>query len=849
MRKRVISLLLSAVLLLGMVSMTAPTVAAKSEMKVSEPLIDLIKSLEGFAQFPYPDGGQYSVGYGSRVEGQDLVKYQKYGITVAEADALLRVYVNEFEGYVNKFADKYNLTLSQNRFDALVSLTYNVGNSWINNDTNFRKAVINGYTGNDFLYAITQWCMMDSKVSTNLIKRRLSEANIYLNGVYSKNVASNYSYVIFDCSDCSCAVRVQGYNAFLTDSVRPVPGKSGYTFLGWYDSNGKWVTTLDNSTRGKTLVPRWQKDSESVDQDGNVVGQKTNYERYVSAAESLIVRQTPSADAKQTGTLKANQKVTIVAEYVDSQDIKWGKLSTGGWINLSAGTSNEVVVGEAITPVTVTVKQSGVNIRSGPGTNNTKLTTSVKGEKLEIIAIAQGGIYMWGKSEKGWICLDYTNFSEVYKGEQTDEEPVAAGVIVNCSAVNVRKGAGTSNAKIGKIAAGTVINIYETKKVGTQKWARCDEGWVCMDYVELIEKVPEETQKPEEETPDAEKPDQKPEEDKPETSTEVTGSITASSLYIRSGAGTSYKAVGAYKNGDKITILETKSVGTSKWARTEKGWISMKYVKLDNPDAVLPGSGSDSTGNSGSAGTTTPDKNETVKQTGVIINTNQVNVRAKAGVDNAKVGTYLRGDRVNIYETTTCNGAKWARTDKGWVHMFYIKVTVSAPVPETPGTNSPSVDTPSVDTPSTENPPAQPDGGGTGGSGSAQGGVRIGRIVNTSQVNIRKTPSASGTKVGTYTKGTRIVIYETVASNGANWGRTDKGWVHMFYVQLENVKEGIAAGTVTTQLSIRSGPGVNNARVGVYSKGDVVIILEATMVGSTAWGRTDKGWISLAYVK
>ena len=49
-------------------------------------------------------------------------------------------------------------------------------------------------------------------------------------------------------------------------------------------------------------------------------------------------------------------------------------------------------------------------------------------------------------------------------------------------------------------------------------------------------------------------------------------------LNIRTGAGTKYPAVGRYKKGDVVMVTETKLNGTTKWGKTDKGWISMKFT-------------------------------------------------------------------------------------------------------------------------------------------------------------------------------------------------------------------------------------------------------------------------------
>ena len=65
-----------------------------------------------------------------------------------------------------------------------------------------------------------------------------------------------------------------------------------------------------------------------------------------------------------------------------------------------------------------------------------------------------------------------------------------------------------------------------------------------------------------------------------------TGTVTANRLYIRSSAGSKGTPVGSYGKGDRVEILETTSIGTTPWGRTDKGWICMTYVELDSQEEV-----------------------------------------------------------------------------------------------------------------------------------------------------------------------------------------------------------------------------------------------------------------------
>ena len=191
MKRRIISFLLAAVILLGTVVITTPGVAAASKKTTSTAAIALIKAFEGFSAKPYKDGNQWTVGYGTECPDEKYEEYFTKGISAEAAEALLQEALKSFETRLNKFIDDNGLSLSQHQFDALISFTYNVGTAWMNDSSaTIYKAVKNKYTGSDMIFALTQWCTItkdgEKVMQTGLVNRRLIEANLYLNGVYSK---------------------------------------------------------------------------------------------------------------------------------------------------------------------------------------------------------------------------------------------------------------------------------------------------------------------------------------------------------------------------------------------------------------------------------------------------------------------------------------------------------------------------------------------------------------------------------------------------------------------------------------------------------------------------------------
>lgn len=59
-------------------------------------------------------------------------------------------------------------------------------------------------------------------------------------------------------------------------------------------------------------------------------------------------------------------------------------------------------------------------------------------------------------------------------------------------------------------------------------------------------------------------------------------------------------------------------------------------------------------------------------------------------------------------------------------------------------------------------------------------------VITATTLNIRKTPDANGEIVGVYSKGMEVTILERKTVEGTEWGRTDRGWVSMQFVQLKN---------------------------------------------------------------
>lgn len=421
--RRSVSLLLALAILLSLCCNFSITVHADA-MVFSEPAIAILKKIEGFSPRPYWDVSQYTVGYGTRCP-DDLYEAFKNDsskvISEEEALELLDQQLSVFISAVNNFATTHNLTFTQNQFDALVMFSYNCGTSWTTETTGtFYNAVKDQKTGTEFIYAICLWSSAGGEFI--LTKRRMSEANMYLNNVYEAynddkdgTYPGTYKYVLMDGNGGKVNYTMHGYdaadNSQILTKVTPPTGvdKNGnafsYTLDGWYTSStgGTKIDTLDGSLAdGTVLYARWK------DSDGNVVeiprGNPCSIK--VTTTYELNTFTGPGSDHPETTTKIASGQAFTIKELYSDGELYWGKCEYG-WVSLGTNW-----------PVPGSVTADDVNVRNGPGTSNKAQYQLSKGASAPIHELTYSGSLLWGRLNDGnWICMDYVHILLTLPGE------------------------------------------------------------------------------------------------------------------------------------------------------------------------------------------------------------------------------------------------------------------------------------------------------------------------------------------------------------------------------------------------------------------------------------------------
>ena len=141
-------------------------------MFTSQNGIDLIKKYEGCKLRAYKcPAGVPTIGYG-HTQGV------KMGMTItqAQAEAFLKDDIKPLEGVLNAMGINY----TQNQFDALSDFIFNLGVGNFNSST-LKKKIIAKASDVEIAEQIIKWVNVGGKPLLGLKKRRVEEANMFLN--------------------------------------------------------------------------------------------------------------------------------------------------------------------------------------------------------------------------------------------------------------------------------------------------------------------------------------------------------------------------------------------------------------------------------------------------------------------------------------------------------------------------------------------------------------------------------------------------------------------------------------------------------------------------------------------
>ena len=137
------------------------------------------------------------------------------------------------------------------------------------------------------------------------------------------------------------------------------------------------------------------------------------------------------------------------------------------------------------------VREDGLNLRDGPGTNYVGMTKLVPGTQLAIVEQYQDWLHVVAGDNDGWVKAEFLSIADgvLPRVQATDAIPSASPAMVgtiNDSGVNLRKGPASEYAKVGNIGVGTQVSLVgkykDWFKVQTTKGTT---AWIFGDLLNI----------------------------------------------------------------------------------------------------------------------------------------------------------------------------------------------------------------------------------------------------------------------------------------------------------------------------------------------------------------------------
>ena len=250
-----------------------------------------------------------------------------------------------------------------------------------------------------------------------------------------------------------------------------------------------------------------------------------------------------------------------------------------------------------------TVTASSLNVRSGPSTSYTVVTTVKKNDKVNILQSSNGWYKIETSSGKqGWVSSSYISASNSNTNNSTNNNTQSNIAIVNTDGLNFRNGAGTSYSIIKVLNKGEKVEVISESNGWSKVKHDSRLGYVASQYIDKA------------------------------TTNYTIKEVNTDGLNVRTGPSTSYATIGKLNKGTRVEVISESA-----------GWSQINY---NNKTAYV------SSGYLKAVSTSTPDTKpeDTTQQYKEIkvVNTDGLNVRKGPSTSYESIGKIDKGTSVEV---------------------------------------------------------------------------------------------------------------------------------------------------------------------------------------------------------
>ncbi len=372
-------------------------------------------------------------------------------------------------------------------------------------------------------------------------------------------------------------------------------------------------------------------------------------------------------------------------------------------------------------PATVTA-QGGLRLRTAASTSSQSVATLASGTQVEVLEALDGWYRIEANGKTGYVSSQYLSVT----GK------------VSASSLNMRSTPSTSGTKVTSLSSGTQVKILESLDGWYRVEANGKTGYISSQYVSLAQSQSSAVAPP----PAAQE-------------SNLTGTVSASSLNVRSTPSTSGTKVTSLSSGTQVKILESLDGWYRIEANGKTGYVSSQYISLERSEP---------------AATTPPPATQESNLTGTV-SASSLNVRSTPSTSGAKVTSLSSGTQVKILESLDGWYRIEANGKTGYVSSQYVTESQPEQATDSPVVSQPE---PQPAPPADPQPEVQPQPEAPPQDSKTYG------MVSTSVLNVRSGPGSSHEKVASLSSGAQVEILEKLDG----WYRIENGYVSSEYIIL-----------------------------------------------------------------
>ncbi|WP_282155352.1 SH3 domain-containing protein [Cytobacillus gottheilii] len=273
-----------------------------------------------------------------------------------------------------------------------------------------------------------------------------------------------------------------------------------------------------------------------------------------------------------------------------------------------------------------------LNVRSGPGLSYPILGKASRNEEYQLLGQENEWQQISYKGKQGWVANWLTAAADDHSSSVSTS--MSGQATISEDGLRVRSAPGTDNTVIGTVHRGETYSIKQSNGEWTQLETPFGLGWVFNDYLQMDSSEHEEP-----------------------TAAEKTGTITGSSVNVRSDSTTGGDILGKLDQGSTVKILSEKNGWVEISFSGQSAWVSSDYVEDQTASS------------SASTGESEPTSGNTA-----LIKADSLTVRDTPSLNGDRIGTVTKGESFTMLEESN----DWVKVEYdtgafGWVAGWFLE--------------------------------------------------------------------------------------------------------------------------------------------------------------------------------